>query len=143
MRRHFALMTVVVLGFIPLAPASAQPPGEAFQGYWMGIDPLDGGDSRRSIVQQKDGTFAMAGRDTRLTLCDGTDHGIGTFDDGVLVCRRTMRTDKLALRCFNTGDVVLLLARYHLISDDVMVEVQTTQEGTFVTRIVFHKVSQD
>ena len=46
-----------------------------FVGYWMGIDPLDGGDSRRGITPKDDGTFSIIGRDTVFTLCDGTDRG--------------------------------------------------------------------
>jgi hypothetical protein len=37
-----------------------------FVGYWMGIDPLDGGDSRRGITRNNDRTFSVIGRDTVL-----------------------------------------------------------------------------
>ena len=93
MRRYLALMTVVFLGAVLVVRLWAQPLGKntskTFQGYWMGVDPLDGGDSRRSLVQQPNGTFAMAGRDSYLTLCDNTDRGLITFDDGVVVGRRS------------------------------------------------------
>ena len=63
MRSRVALLTVTVLGLVLAArlwaqPSGVQPPGKTareFQGYWMGIDPLDGGDSRRSLVQLNDG----------------------------------------------------------------------------------------
>ena len=42
-----------------------------FVGYWMGIDPLDGGDSRRGITVNANRTFSVIGRDTVFTLCDG------------------------------------------------------------------------
>ena len=99
MQRYLALMTVVILGSVFVVRLWAQPPGKntskIFQGYWMGVDPLDGGDSRRSLVRQPNGTYALAGRDSYLTLCDNTDRGFISFDDGVVVGRREMRTDNL------------------------------------------------
>jgi hypothetical protein len=146
MRRYLAFMTVIFLGAVLVVRLWAQPLGKntskTFQGYWMGVDPLDGGDSRRSLVQQQGGTFAMAGRDSFLTLCDNTDRGFISFDDGVVVGRGEMRTDNLKIKCFNTGDVVLLKASYVLIDDNVMTEVTTAQDGTPVDTIMFHKVSQ-
>ena len=49
-----------------------------FVGYWMGIDPLDGGDSRRGITVNNNRTFSVIGRDTVFTLCDSTDRAIIT-----------------------------------------------------------------
>jgi hypothetical protein len=54
-----------------------------FVGYWMGIDPTDGGDTRRGITENANGTFSVVGRDSFLTLCDGTDRGLASFSDGV------------------------------------------------------------
>ena len=66
-----ALVTASVLGVILMAgisarsdQASAQSRGHAdFQGYWMGVDPVDGGDARRSLILRTDGTYALAARD--------------------------------------------------------------------------------
>jgi hypothetical protein len=55
-----------------------------FVGYWMGIDPLDGGDSRRGITRNEDRTFSVIGRDTVFTLCDNTDRAIVTVSDAVV-----------------------------------------------------------
>jgi hypothetical protein len=146
MQRYLAFMAVVLLGAVLAVRLWAQPPGKntlkTFQGYWMGVDPLDGGDSRRSLVRQQNGTYALAGRDSYLTLCDNTDRGFIAFDDGVLVNRGEMRTDNLQITCFNTGAVVLLKARYVLIDDGVMAEVTTAQDGTPVDTIIFHRVSE-
>ena len=142
MRRILALVIVLVAAVL-VARLFAQPPVKAFQGYWMGVDPLDGGDSRRGLVLQDDGTFAMAGRDSFLTLCDDSDRGIATFDDGVVVGRRVMTTNNLKLSCFGNGALVLLRARYELISETAMVETLTAQDGSPVDRIVFHKISKD
>jgi hypothetical protein len=109
----------------------------------MGIDPVDGGDQRRGFVEQADGTMAMAGRDTHLTLCDHSDYGIATFDDGVVGDkRRTMTSDNLVLTCFGNGQIVALKARYELVSDNLMTETVTMQDGTPVHTLFLHRVSQ-
>lgn len=71
MRNHLGL-SAVALGAIVATPVSAQPASipppakvkHEFQGYWTGVDPVDGGDSRRSLVQREDGRFALAARDS-------------------------------------------------------------------------------
>ena len=75
-------------------------------------------------------------------LCDNTDRGFISFDDGVVVGRGEMQTNNLNITCFNTGDVVRLKASYILIDDSVMTEVTTAQDGTPVDTIIFHKVSE-
>src|SRR4029453_3849370 len=134
MRRYLALITVIFLGAVLVVRLWAQPPGKntskTFQGYWMGVDPLDGGDSRRGLVQQQNGTFAMGGRHSYLTRGENTDRSLITFKDGVVVGRGVMRTNNLKITCFNTGAVVLLKARYVLIDDSGMTEVGTAQDGT-------------
>jgi hypothetical protein len=108
----------------------------------MGIDPLDGGDSRRSLVQLSNGRFAMAGRDTALTLCDGTDRGFISFADGVVLEKNLLQSDRLTIACSNS-DLVVLRVRYELASNGVMIENTATLDGALVSRIVFHKVSHD
>ena len=48
----------------------------------MGIDPLDGGDSRRGITRRSGPRLAVIGRDTVFTLCDGTDRETLTTQSG-------------------------------------------------------------
>jgi len=143
------LVTAVVFGTIlaasvwaqpPRVPAQGRPPAD-FQGYWMGVDPLDGGDSRRSLVRRTDGTYALAARDSVLTLCDGTDRGFVSFDDGTVVARNVMQSNTLTIKCFNNGATVVLHTRYELVADGLMFEVITRPDGTPVTTIVFHRVS--
>ncbi|MGH9176407.1 MAG: hypothetical protein ACRD1H_18705, partial [Vicinamibacterales bacterium] len=112
-------------------------------GYWMGVDPVDGGDSRRSLVQMGNGTFALAARDSVFTLCDGTDRAFASFDDGTLVARNVMQSNSLTIRCFNNGASVVLHVRYELVGNGLMVEVTTMPDGAPVSTIVFHKVSHD
>jgi len=151
MPHRFAFVAVLVLGVAVTASVWAEPSWEhgsgkrnasAFTGYWMGVDPLDGGDSRRSLVRLNNGRYALAGRDTVLTLCDGTDRGFISFEDGV-GGKNVLRTDNLTIVCSNTGASVVLRVRYELFSDDLMVEETTTQGGSPVSRIIFHKVSFD
>jgi hypothetical protein len=135
MSRRFTLVSVAALGVALAAQVWAQPPhapgkpGNAFLGYWVGVDPLDGGDSRRSLVRLDDGRFAIAGRDTVLTLCDETDRGFASFDDGVLVGRDELRTRTLTIACTNTGAAVVLHATYELAGDGLMIEHSTTPDG--------------
>jgi hypothetical protein len=139
----------VLIGVVLAAHVWAQPPwapaaqpGQVFQGYWMGVDPVDGGDARRSLVQLADGRYALAARDTVFSLCDSTDRGFGSFDDGVLVARGVLVSDSLTLRCFNNGASVTLHVRYELIADGLMNEITTRADGTLVSTIVFHRVSE-
>src|SRR4030095_10225844 len=137
MRSRLALLTVIVLGLVLAAGLWAEPPwaqqpsktARGFQGYWMGIDPLDGGDSRRSLLQLNDGRFAMAGRDTVLTLCDGTDRGFISFDDGMVVEKNVLQSDSLTIECSNTASVVLRV-RYEPAGNGVMIEHTTRLDGT-------------
>ena len=56
MRRNVTLSIAVFLGLLLAVRLWAQPPGKntsrLFQGYWMGVDPLDGGDSRRGLRRE-------------------------------------------------------------------------------------------
>lgn len=147
MLRRFAAIAVTAAAALVAASAWAQPPdgqahgrpGQAFEGYWMGVDPLDGGDSRRSLVRRADGRFTMAGRDTVLTLCDGTDRGFISFDDGVVIGRATLRTEQLTIACTNSGASVVLHVTYQFVTDSLMIEQTRTPAGAPVSRIVFHK----
>ena len=69
----------------------------------MGVDPVDGGDARRSLILRSDGKYALAARDSTLTLCDSTDRGFASFDDGSVVSRTVMQSNTLIIKCFNTA----------------------------------------
>lgn len=150
MSRRLTFVTVV-LGGVLAAHVWAQPswvqapgtPAPAFQGYWMGVDPVDGGDARRSLMRLQNGNFSMAARDSVLTLCDGTDRGFGSFDDGVVVARNVMQSNTLMIQCFNNGASVVLHVRYELVGSGLMLEHTTRPDGAFVSTIALHKVSQE
>jgi hypothetical protein len=147
MRRTLALaLTLIALILAARTWAQPGPPlragrASAFEGYWMGVDPVDGGDARRSLIQQADGTFHLAARDTFFSLCDNTDHGFGSFDDGTLIGRDVLVSNNLTLECFNNGATVTLHVRFELKSENLMFEIATRADGTPVSTIVFHKVS--
>ncbi|PRQ00527.1 hypothetical protein ENSA7_60210 [Enhygromyxa salina] len=112
---------------------------EAFQGYWMGTDPLNGSDHRRDFVTSDPTTVSMVGRDSFILIC-GTDQGAATFEDGV-ASGQNLATDNFLIKCFNTGTEILLKARYELLETNVMIETLTTQEGYFVMSSTFYRVS--
>ena len=54
-----------------------------------------------------------------------------------------LQSDSLTIECSNTGASVVLRVRYEPAGSGVMIEHTTRLDGTPVSRIVFHKVSQD
>jgi hypothetical protein len=150
MARYLTLLTIAVvalgIGVHAWAGAASEQqegPSRGFQGYWMGVDPVDGGDARRSLVKNENGNYSLAARDTVFTLCDGTDRGFGSFDDGRVVERRVMQSDNLRIRCFNNGASIVLHVRYELVGKNVMLEHATLPDGSPVSTIVLHRVSED
>jgi hypothetical protein len=111
-----------------------------FVGYWMGIDPLDGGDSRRGITKGRGGRFALIGRDTVFTLCDGTDRAIVT-DTDLTAAGSALVSDDFVIACTNTNSTIRLKVRYDVIGRNVIRETLVTQTGEPVDRIIFHRVS--
>jgi hypothetical protein len=139
-----AVVGIILTGYLAARPdnAHAQERSKAdFQGYWMGIDPVDGGDARRSLIRRSDGHYSLAGRDSMLTLCDSTDRGFASFDDGTVVARNVLVSNSLTIQCFNNGATVHLHLRFELVDDGLMIETATLASGTPVSTIVLHKVS--
>jgi len=115
------------------------PGAQQFVGYWMGIDPLDGGDSRRGITPNGDGTLSVIGRDTVFTLCDNTDRAIVTVDDAT-VSGGALVSDNFVITCSNTKSTVRLKVRYDVIENNIVRETVTSQAGDPVDEIIFHRV---
>lgn len=142
-----AVLSVALVGSAVLVAPSANALSEhqarkdarQFVGYWMGIDPLDGGDSRRGITRNDDGTFSMIGRDTVFSLCDDTDRAVITLSDGIVV--DSALVGDLVITCLNDGSIVTLNARYDVLDRNIVSETVTRQEGEFVDEIIFHRVS--
>jgi hypothetical protein len=142
MRRVLVLATVALVAVVFAVRIWAAPPPKTFQGYWIGVDPIDGGDQRRSFELREDGIISVVGRDSFLRLCDNSDRGLVTVDDGVLAGRDMMTTDNLRLTCFGNSSLVVLKARYELVNDSLMTETLTMQDDTPVQRLVLHRISQ-
>jgi hypothetical protein len=141
MRRVLVLATVALVAVVFAVRIWAAAPAKTFQGYWIGVDPVDGGDQRRSFELREDGIIAVVGRDTFLRLCDGSDRGIVTIDDGVLTRRDTVTTDNLRLTCLANSAVVVLKARYELVDASLMIEHLTTPDDQPVHRMLLHRIS--
>ncbi len=148
MRNQF--LVAAAFGIIFAAYAGAEPAqkesgqkNRGFQGYWMGVDPVDGGDARRSLLQLPDGKYALAARDSVLTLCDGTDRAFASFNDGQVIGRNVMQSNTLTIQCFNNGASVVLHVRYELLDSGLMAEIATHPDGSPVSTIILHKVSLD
>lgn len=122
------------------AGTSSGHKGGQFVGYWMGIDPLDGGDSRRAITPNEDRTFSLIGRDTVFTLCDDTDRAIVTVGD-LTVRGSKLVSDDFVISCTNTGATVRLKVRYEVVDRNIVREKLTSQTGEPVDEILFHRVS--
>ena len=128
------------------ADGSSGPKGDAsharqFVGYWMGIDPLDGGDSRRGITANKGRTFSVIGRDTVFTLCDGTDRAVVTVNDAKIV-GSALVSDNLVITCTNTNATVKLKVRCEVIDKNIIRETVTSQTNEPVDKIIFHRLSE-
>jgi hypothetical protein len=151
MRRRLAIiisaLLVAGLGSAALVAQAANKSGghkqtaRQFVGYWMGIDPLDGGDVRRGITANDDGTFSMIGHDSVLTLCDGTDRGIIRVSDFTAVGSSLVSANHV-LTCFNNGTTRTLKNRIDVIDENIIRETVTTQEDEFVDETIYHRVSE-
>jgi hypothetical protein len=139
-----AVVLVPGVGTTTLVARAANASGGArqFVGYWMGIDPLDGGDSRRGITTNNDGTFSVIGRDTVFTLCDGTDRAIVTVSDA-RVAGSALVSDNLVITCTNTQSTVKLKVRYDVIDRNIVRETVTSQTDQPVDEIIFHRISEE
>jgi hypothetical protein len=146
-----ALFLVAGLGSAVLLAQAANKSGghkktaRQFVGYWMGMDPLDGADVRRGITANNDGTFSMIGHDSFLTLCDETDRGIIEVSDFRPVGSKkkpALVSDNHVLTCTSNDTTRTLKNRTVLINKNVISETVTTQEGQFVDKTIYHRVSE-
>src|SRR5687768_5819436 len=93
MNRIVILAAVALLPLTCASSANAQSEGSffglgPFMGLWEGIDPVDGGDSLRSITCSTDLRCTLAVTDSVITLCGGGPafaSGTGDLDGDQLV----------------------------------------------------------
>lgn len=99
-------------------------------------------DARQQGARHRLAEVPSAHHSSFLRLCDESDRGVVSFEDGTFVGKRTLATDNLKLTCFGNGAVLILKARYDLVNANMIVEHLTTQEGAEIQSMVLHKVSR-
>mmetsp|Transcript_2794 Transcript_2794/g.5652 ORF Transcript_2794/g.5652 Transcript_2794/m.5652 type:complete len:142 (-) Transcript_2794:133-558(-) len=109
--------------------------GKYFQSYWVGVDPNDGGDSRRTIIK-KGKYYELVGRDTVLSLCGGGERG-------TLTGTGMMEGDKLVIKgpltCLDGGSIDLIYT-FTAKDDNLMVETLETDDGNFIYDAYFWRL---
>jgi hypothetical protein len=138
MRRFLVLAFVAVL---PVAFASSADAASerSFVGLWEGVDPVDGGDSLRSITCFKDRSCRLAATDSVITLCGGGPAfvgGTGALEGDALVFADAVLT------CPDGREVDLVISFERDPRNRTLVETTVVSGGTTLPNIVFHKVSR-
>jgi hypothetical protein len=139
MKRFFAFASLVLL---PLAFASSADAASerSFVGLWEGVDPVDGGDSLRSITCQKDQSCRLAATDSVITLCGSGPAffgGTGGLEGDELFFRDAVLT------CPDGRGVDLVISFERDPLNRTLVEtVVVVDTGATLPNIIFHKVSR-
>ena len=146
MRRFLVVASVALLplAFAPSAGADNERSFFglwSFVGLWEGIDPVDGGDSLRSITCFEDRSCQLAATDSVITLCGGGTGFVGgtgglegdelVFPDAVLTCPDGSTT--VDLRISYRRD-----RRNRTLVETVVV----VSSGDTLPNIVFHRISE-
>jgi hypothetical protein len=109
-------------------------------GLWEGIDPVDGGDSLRSITCHRDQTCKLAATDSVITLCGGGAAfagGTGGLEGDELVFPDTVLT------CPDGREVRLVISYEHDWFNRTLVETALVVDtDTTLPNIIFHKISR-
>jgi hypothetical protein len=139
------MIRFLVVASAALLPLVVAPPAYAagersFVGLWEGIDPVDGGDSLRSITCDRDRTCKLAATDSVITLCGGVPGfagGTGGLEGNELVF------PDVVLACTDGTEVQLSMRYERDWLNRTLVETTTVVDtGTTLPNIVFHKVSR-
>ena len=112
----------------------------SFVGLWEGVDPVDGGDSLRSITCQRDQSCALAATDSVITLCGSGPAFVG--GTGGLEGDQLVFADAV-LTCPNRTAVHLSISFERDPLNRTLVETTVvTDTNVTLPHIVFHKVSR-
>ena len=144
MQRYSSLacLALLSLGFASSASADSERPSfgvRSFIGLWEGIDPVDGGDSLRSITCFLDQSCELAATDTVITLCGGGAafaHGTGGFEGNALVFPDAVLT------CPDGREVNLSISYERDALNRTLVETTVVGGERTLPNIVFHKISR-
>jgi hypothetical protein len=131
----FACASLLPLAFASSVKADGEP---SFVGLWEGIDPVDGGDSLRSITCAEDQTCHLAVTDSVITLCGGGTgfaSGTGGLEGDELVF------PDVVLTCPNGEEAHLVVSYERDPLNRTLVETAVVG-GTTLPNIIFHKVSR-
>ena len=131
----FAFLSLLPLAFASSAKAESE---RSFVGLWEGIDPVDGGDSLRSITCLTDQTCNLAATDSVITLCGGGAafaSGTGSLEGDELVF------PEVVLTCPNGEKVHLAISYEPDERNRTLVETAVVGART-LPNIIFHKISR-
>jgi hypothetical protein len=110
----------------------------SFIGLWEGIDPVDGGDSLRSITCSLDQSCTLAVTDSVITLCGGGPgfaSGTGGLEGEELVF------PEVVLACPDGTEVDLAVSYERDPLNHTLVETAVVGDRT-LPNIIFHKISR-
>jgi hypothetical protein len=137
--RRFLVLALAALLPVTFASSADAASERSFVGLWEGIDPVDGGDSLRSITCFKDRSCRLAATDSVITLCGGGPAFVGgtsalegdalVFPDAVLTCPDGREVD-------------LAISFERDPRNRTLVETTVVSGGRTLPNIVFHKVSR-
>jgi hypothetical protein len=137
-----ACVALLSLAFVSSASADSERPSfsvRSFIGLWEGIDPVDGGDSLRSITCFLDQSCELAATDSVITLCGGGAafaRGKGGFEGNALVFPDTVLT------CPDGREVDLSIRFERDPFNRTLVETTVVGGERTLPNIVFHKISR-
>jgi hypothetical protein len=142
--KRFVFLTAIALLPLTCAP-SANAESErslfglrSFIGLWEGIDPVDGGDSLRSITCSLDRSCALAVTDSVITLCGGGPafaSGTGSLEGDLLVF------PEVVLACPDGTELDLAVSYERDPLNGTLVETVVVGDRT-LPNIIFHKISR-
>ena len=137
-----ACLALLHLAFASSARAASERSFDderSFVGLWEGIDPVDGGDSLRSITCSKDQTCNLAVTDSVVTLCGG---GTGFASGTGGLEGRELVFPNVVLTCPNGAAVHLAVSYQHDLLNRTLVETVLVVGGRTLPNIIFHKISR-
>jgi hypothetical protein len=135
---QFLVIAFVALLHLAFASSATAGGERTFVGLWEGIDPVDGGDSLRSITCLEDQTCNLAATDSVITLCGGGTgfaSGTGGLEGDELVF------PDVVLTCPNGEEVDLVISYERDQLNRTLVETAVVGART-LPNIIFHKVSR-
>jgi hypothetical protein len=136
--KRFLIFAFVSLLPMALASSANADSERSFVGLWEGIDPVDGGDSLRSITCSEDQTCNLAVTDSVITLCGGGTgfaSGKGGLEGDELVFPDVLLT------CPNGEEAHLMVSYERDELNRTLVETAVVG-ATTLPNIIFHKVSR-